>query len=191
VHLASELARMCAVRRPSYARLHHGSGCVRADTSWTTCGLACLNRPQPRSELAVVQASQPLMIGTPGTGKTMLAPGSPSLLASAAEREKRWDIATIASVSGGVHTERGLERPFRAPHHFTRASDAALIGVAIHSFPVGPLAQLAACVSRRAAGVSAQASKRCGRPWNRRSAVSRAARSSCAHASTAFDQSRR
>lgn len=67
-----------------------------------------------------------LMIGPPGTGKSMLAARIPGLLPSLSDREAL-DVAALHSVSGrGFDFALWGERPFRAPHH--SASSRALIG---------------------------------------------------------------
>ena len=66
-----------------------------------------------------------LLVGPPGTGKTMLASRLPGILPDP-EPDEALEIATIASVgdlSPPAYTPR---RPFRAPHH--SCSEAALIG---------------------------------------------------------------
>lgn len=74
-----------------------------------------------------------LLIGPPGTGKTMLAQRLPGLL-PALEGADALDVASIASVS-----TRGFDacdygrRPFRAPHH--TASAGAIIGGGSHARP--------------------------------------------------------
>jgi magnesium chelatase family protein len=67
-----------------------------------------------------------LMVGPPGSGKSMLASRLPSILPPLSEDE-RVESALIHSVAG-LPFERILrgERPFRAPHH--GASRAGLIG---------------------------------------------------------------
>jgi magnesium chelatase family protein len=77
-------------------------------------------------EVAAAGGHNLLMVGPPGTGKTMLASRLPGLLPPPSP-EEALDIATIASAGGlrppdGVHTMR----PFRAPHH--SASEVALVG---------------------------------------------------------------
>ncbi|MDB5158297.1 MAG: Magnesium chelatase [Mucilaginibacter sp.] len=67
-----------------------------------------------------------LLIGPPGTGKTMLASRLPSVLppltlAEALETTRIYSVANLLD-SVGLMTER----PFRAPHH--TASDIALVG---------------------------------------------------------------
>lgn len=68
-----------------------------------------------------------LMVGPPGSGKSMLATRLPSILPPLAEEEVL-EVAAIASVSDAVgwRPERWSRRPFRAPHH--SASPTSLIG---------------------------------------------------------------
>ena len=73
------------------------------------------------------------MIGPPGSGKSMLASRLPALLPPLTDAELL-DVASIASVAGdGSVLARGRRRPFRAPHHTTRA--AALVGGGGHPRP--------------------------------------------------------
>jgi len=67
-----------------------------------------------------------LLVGPPGTGKTMLAQRLPGLL-PALDGADALDVAAIASVStrGFAACDYG-QRPFRAPHH--TASAGAIIG---------------------------------------------------------------
>ena len=67
-----------------------------------------------------------LMIGPPGTGKSMLAQRLPGLL-PALRIDEALEVASIASIAGRpVEEIATTTRPFRAPHH--SASSAALIG---------------------------------------------------------------
>ena len=67
-----------------------------------------------------------LLIGPPGSGKSMLASRLPALLPALSDDELL-SVASIASVAGASSAfERGRRRPFRSPHHTTRA--ASLIG---------------------------------------------------------------
>jgi magnesium chelatase family protein len=66
-----------------------------------------------------------LMIGPPGTGKSMLARRLPGLLSPPGE-EEALAIAAIASLAGRFTASAWGERPYRAPHH--TASAVALTG---------------------------------------------------------------
>jgi len=77
-------------------------------------------------EIAAAGNHSLLLIGPPGTGKTMLASRLPSLLPSLTDEEAT-DAAMIASISSyGFKLENWKKRPFRSPHH--TASSVALVG---------------------------------------------------------------
>lgn len=77
-------------------------------------------------EVAAAGAHSVLMLGPPGTGKSMLAARFPGILPPLSEDEAL-EIAAIHSVAtAGFDAARWKERPFRAPHH--SASGAALVG---------------------------------------------------------------
>lgn len=68
-----------------------------------------------------------LLIGPPGTGKTMLARRLPTILPQLSEQEAL-EVTKLYSISGKLGGGTGLieARPFRAPHHTVSA--AGLIG---------------------------------------------------------------
>ena len=73
-----------------------------------------------------------LLVGPPGTGKSMLAQRLPGLLPPLTEGEAL-EVAALASLAGRFDARRFRERPCRAPHH--TASAAAIVGGGSHPRP--------------------------------------------------------
>ncbi len=77
-------------------------------------------------EIAAAGGHSLLMVGPPGTGKTMLSSRLPGILPDMTE-EEALESAAIVSISGhGLTSSHWKQRPFRAPHH--TASGVALVG---------------------------------------------------------------
>ena len=127
---------------------------ARPGRSWMRCGALCPSPPaapipfdpasgwnaapdfadvmgQPLARRAMVLAAagghNVLLIGAPGTGKSMLAKRLPGILPPLT-REEAVETTKIYSIAGQLPKGRGLisARPFRSPHH--SASAAALAG---------------------------------------------------------------
>ena len=78
-------------------------------------------------EIAAAGGHNIILIGPPGSGKTMLSKRLPSILPPMSLKEAL-ETTKIHSVSGRMREHSGLmaERPFRSPHH--TISDVALVG---------------------------------------------------------------
>lgn len=77
-------------------------------------------------EVAAAGGHNLLMVGPPGSGKSMLAARMPGLLPPLAANELL-DVSMVHSVAGLLHKgELSRARPFRSPHH--SASMAAMVG---------------------------------------------------------------
>lgn len=84
-------------------------------------------------EVAAAGEHSLLLIGPPGTGKSMLAQRLPSILPPMTEVEAL-EAAAVCSIAGrGFNLAEWAVRPFRSPHH--TASGVALVGGGSHPRP--------------------------------------------------------
>jgi magnesium chelatase family protein len=84
-------------------------------------------QPQARRamEIAAAGSHSLLMVGPPGSGKSMLAARLPGILPTMTEDEAL-ESAALQSIAGSFSAARWKQRPYRAPHH--TASAVALVG---------------------------------------------------------------
>jgi magnesium chelatase family protein len=76
-------------------------------------------------EVAAAGGHSALLIGPPGTGKSMLAARFPGILPPMTD-EEALESAAVQSLTSGFSIARWKARPYRAPHH--TASGVALVG---------------------------------------------------------------
>jgi len=76
-------------------------------------------------EIAAAGGHSVLMVGPPGTGKSMLAARFPGILPQMSEAEAL-QSAAVQSLDGSFDVAKWKTRPYRAPHH--TASGVALVG---------------------------------------------------------------
>jgi magnesium chelatase family protein len=83
-------------------------------------------------EVAVAGGHNLLMIGTPGSGKSMIAKRIPTIMPTPT-LEEFLEILSIYSVRHALHSVGTIKRPFRSPHH--TISDVGLLGGGNYPLP--------------------------------------------------------
>lgn len=84
------------------------------------------HRAKRALEIAAAGSHNMLMIGPPGTGKTMLASRLPGILPAMNEAQSLETAAICSISSSGFDVSNWRKRPYRDPHH--TASGVALVG---------------------------------------------------------------
>jgi magnesium chelatase family protein len=126
VHPAATLLDVCA-HLTGQSPLPVQAAAIRAITTTARDLIDVKGQAAAKRALEVAAAGGHglLMIGPPGTGKTMLASRFPGLLPPMTAAEAL-ESAALASLAGRFTVEQWRMRPYRAPHH--TASGTALVG---------------------------------------------------------------
>ena len=101
------------------------TGCPTQDLP-DVCDVKGQEHAKRALEICAAGGHSLLMIGPPGTGKTMLASRLPGILPELNEQESAESAAVQSISSQGFDYENWGHRTFRAPHH--TASSVALVG---------------------------------------------------------------
>ncbi len=127
VLVADTLAEVCAWLRDG-GRLDPPTGAVAEGTAGGADLIDVRGQLQARRalEIAAVGGHHLLLMGPPGTGKTMLAERLPGILPPLGELEALETCAVLSVAGQSVEPALWRCRPFRAPHH--TASGVALVG---------------------------------------------------------------
>lgn len=129
IYPADDLLQVCA-----HFTAADGSACLPLHAGERETAPACYpdfadvkGQAQAKRALEVAAAGMHsvLMIGPPGTGKSMLAARFPGILPPMTD-EQALESAAVQSLNGGFSIQRWKMRPYRAPHH--TASGVALVG---------------------------------------------------------------
>jgi magnesium chelatase family protein len=129
IYPADSLLQVCAhfAAAQADARLarHHAKNAVARPVYPDFSDVKGQAQAKRALEVAAAGNHSVLMIGPPGTGKSMLASRFPGILPPMTDQEAL-ESAAVQSLSGGFSIERWRSRPYRAPHH--TASGVALVG---------------------------------------------------------------
>ncbi len=126
VHPASTLLDVCAhLSGQAMLPIQQAAGTSAASTVRDIADVKGQAGAKRALEVAAAGGHSVLMIGPPGTGKSMLASRFPGLLPTMTTAEAL-ETAALASLAGRFTVDAWRVRPYRAPHH--TASGVALVG---------------------------------------------------------------
>ena len=128
-HLLAVCAHLCGQTLIS-STFHNHEAAIQFDNELDFADVHGQYHIKRAFEIAAAGAHNLLMIGPPGTGKSMIAARLPTILPPLTEQQAQ-ESAAIASISDqGFNLVNWLKPPFRAPHH--TASAASLVGGGCH-----------------------------------------------------------
>ncbi len=107
-------------------------GTIRMDAGPDLAEVRGQHHAKRAIEIAAAGGHSLLMIGPPGSGKTMLASRLPGVLPPMTDDEAL-EAAAVQSLTKGLSLKDWRRRPFRTPHH--TASSVALVGGSSHPRP--------------------------------------------------------
>ena len=126
---ADSLLQVCAhfAARDEHSRLTRHRPTIKTEaTSYPDFADVKGQLPARRAlEIAAAGGHSILLVGPPGTGKSMLAVRLPGILPAMSDQEAL-EAAAVESLTGTFNATRWKRRPYRAPHH--TASAVALVG---------------------------------------------------------------
>jgi len=128
IHLASSLGQLCASMNAGQALPSAETGAIAKSSIYAFDLIDVYGQYQAKRalEIAASGGHHMLMMGPPGTGKSMLAQRLVSILPPMSEAEAMSTASIRSLCHKPVNPENWLERPFQSPHH--TVSGVALVG---------------------------------------------------------------